>query len=48
VIEVSDLRQDLNQVLGSQLAGSTAGRNERRQAHLVHVSSQKKANISMT
>ena len=32
VIEGSDLRQDLNQVLSTQLAGSTAGRNERRQS----------------
>jgi len=36
MIERSDLPQDLDQVLGSELAGSTTGGNELRQSHVVH------------
>ena len=36
MIEGWDLLEDLDQVLGAQLAGSTARGNERRESDLVH------------
>jgi len=37
VLEGRYFSQDLDQVVSAELAGSTAGRYERRQASLVHV-----------
>jgi hypothetical protein len=39
MIEGSDLLQDLNQILGAKLTGSTAGLDETGQSHVLHDSS---------
>ena len=42
MVERGDLFQDLDQVLSSELAGSTAGGNNRRQPDLSHANSYQK------
>jgi hypothetical protein len=39
MVERGNLFQDLNQVLSSELAGSTASRNQRRQPNFGHANS---------